>query len=84
MVWTISSRGGLEPGGRAVVFFYVMASGGLYFSYLHHNSQSLLIIFVNLDTTLRNTEQMIQIIYVRPGCVLYIHGWMVTINGIQT
>ena len=28
-------------------FFSVMASGGIYFSYLHHNSQSLLIIFVH-------------------------------------
>ena len=25
-----------------IYIFYVMASGGLYFSYLHHNSQSLL------------------------------------------
>ena len=38
-----------------------MAAGGLYFSYLHHKSQSLLIIFVHLDTTLRNTEHIIQI-----------------------
>ena len=30
-----------------LVFFNVMASGGLYFSYLHNNSQSLLIIFVH-------------------------------------
>ena len=35
-----------------------MASGGLFFSYLHHNSQSLLIIFVHLDPTLRNTEHI--------------------------
>ena len=34
-------------------FFSVMALGGLFFSYLHCYSQSLIIIFCALDTTLR-------------------------------
>ena len=33
-------------------FFNVMASGGLYFFYLHHSLLSLLIIFVYWKTTL--------------------------------
>ena len=47
--------------GRGVLKFFLMASGVLYLSYLHHNSQSLLIISVHLDTSIRNTEHMIQI-----------------------